>query len=306
MGESFNFLHLTHTQNNNLGYNLKEEDKIMNFLHREESPLTAQEWQTIDSIVVNTARNHLVGRRFIELTQALDPAIQSVAYDTIPSLDNGACGLFGDKECGIAKIKSRKFLPIPQIYKDFKIHWRDIETSRKLNIPLDVSVVALATREVALAEDRFIFHGDSEIGYPGLLNVEGRSIIKNKNFDEEGGIFKTALACVETLVEKGFSKNLAYILNPKDYTKAFRIYGNSGVLEITHIKELFDVGVFTSHAVDEGKTIAVATGVENMDIFLVQDMISAFIDYENMDYYFRVFEILAFRIKNPSAVVTTE
>jgi hypothetical protein len=43
-----------------------------------------------------------------------------------------------------------------------------------------------------------------------------------------------------------------------------------------------------------------------MDIFLVQDMISAFIDYENMDYYFRVFEILAFRIKNPSAVVTTE
>ncbi len=279
----------------------------MNYLHREESPLTPKEWEAIDSTVVSVAKNNLVGRRFVELTPALDPSIQTVAYDTISNTSNdGACGLFGDKECGLVKVKSRKFLPIPQIYKDFKIHWRDIETSRKLNIPLDLGVVAAATREVAIAEDRFIFKGDEETGYPGLLNVEGRSVVKKSNFDEEGGVFTTALNCVETLVKNGFTANLAFVMNPKDYTKTFRVYKNTGTLEINHIKELFDVGVFTSYAVEEGKAVAVSTGTENMDIFMVQDMITSFIAYENMDYYFRVFEILAFRIKNPSAVVTAE
>lgn len=278
----------------------------MNFLHREESPLTPKEWESLDNVVISTAKNNLIGRRFIELTPALDPSIQAVAYDIISKTDDGACGLFGDKECGIVKVKSRRFLPIPQIYKDFKIHWRDIETSRKLNTPLDFGIVASATREVAISEDRFIFQGDEEIGYPGLLNVEGRSVVKKYSFDEEGGVFKTALSCVETLVKNGFTTNLAFVMNPKDYTKTFRIYGNTGTLEINHIKELFDVGVFTNYAVDEGKAVAVATGVENMDIFIVQDMITSFLAYENMDYYFRVFEILAFRIKNPSAVATVE
>jgi uncharacterized linocin/CFP29 family protein len=285
--------------------NLKEEEK-MEFLHREEAPLTESQWKEIDNTVIRTAKSNLVGRRFIEITPALDPAIQSVAYDIVSPSDTGACGLFGDKECDIVKVESRKFLPVPQIYKDFKIHWRDIETSKKLGIPLDMAVVAAAARQVAVAEDTFIFNGDKETGYPGLLNVEGRNQIKKENFDEEGGIFKTAVKSVETLNSKGFSSNLAFVTNPKDYSKAFRIYGNSGVLEINHIKELFDVGVFSTFAVPEGTAVAVSTGIENMDLFVVQDIITSYLAYENMDHYFRVFELIAFRIKNPLSVVVAK
>ena len=278
----------------------------MDFLHREEAPLTDQQWKLIDDTVVNTAKANLVGRKFIEITPALDPAIQSVAYDVISTTETGACGLFGDKECDIVKVENRKFLPVPQIYKDFKIHWRDIETSKKLGLPIDTAVVASAARQVALAEDMFIFNGDSELGYPGILNVEGRNEIEKESFDDEGGIFKTAVRCVETLNSKGFNSNLVLILNPKDQSKAFRIYGNSGILEINHIKELFDVGVFSSYAVPEGKVVALSTGIENMDLFIVQDIITSYLAYENMDHYFRVFELVAFRIKNPSAIVVAK
>lgn len=278
----------------------------MEFLHREEAPLTENQWKEIDEAVIKTAKSNLVGRKFIEITPALDPAIQSVAYDVISSSDNGACGLFGDKECDIVKIKDRKFLPVPQIYKDFKIHWRDIETSKKLGLPLDMAVVASAARQVAMAEDNFIFNGDKTLGYPGLLNVEGRSIVKKESFEKEGDIFQTAVKCVETLNSKGFNTNLALVMNPKDYSKAFRIYGNSGVLEINHIKELFDIGVFSSYAVPVGKMVAVSTGIENMDLFIVQDIITSYLAYENMDHYFRVFELVAFRIKNPASVVVAQ
>ncbi len=278
----------------------------MEFLHREEAPLTEEQWKQIDDMVVNTARNTLVGRRFIEITPVNDPSVQSVPYDTITGTNNGACGLFGEKDCDVVKVGNRKFLPLPQIYKDFKIHWRDIETAKNSNIPLDLSVVAAAAREISLAEDRFIFNGDPSLGYSGLLNVEGRNQITKQGFDEEGGVFRTAVECVETLNSNGYNSNLVFVLNPKDYSKAFRLYGNSGVLEINHVKELFDVGVFSTYAVPEGKAVALSTGLENLDIFIAQDMITSYLAYENMDHYFRVFEILALRIKNPSAICVVE
>ncbi len=274
----------------------------MDFLHREEAPFGKEVWEKIDELVIKTARETLVGRKFIEITVAPDPSVQSLPYDILDTGNNGACGVFGDKECEIVKVKERKFLPIPQIYKDFKLHWRDIEANKRFGMPIDLSVAAAAAREVSKAEDILIFNGDSSLGYPGLLNVEGRSIVEKENFNEDGGVFKTAVKCVEKLVQNGFNGNFAFILNPKDFSKGFRLYGNSGNLEINHIKELFDAGVFSSYAVPEGKAVAVATGIENMDIFIAQDMITAYLAYENMEHFFRVFEILALRIKNPTSV----
>lgn len=278
----------------------------MEFLHREEAPLSPSQWNELDNVVINTAKNHLVGRRFIEITISADPAIQSIPYDIISETENGACGLFESNECDIVKVKERKFLPIPQIYKDFKIHWRDIETSKKLGLPLDFSIAAAAAREVAVAEDKFIFNGDTSLGYPGILNIEGRNDIKKEDFSKEGGIFETAVKCIETLNSKGFNSNLVFILNPKDYSKAFRLFGNSGVLEINQIKELFDFGVFSTYAVPEGTAVALSTGIENMDLFVAQDIITAYIAYDNMEHYFRVFELIAFRIKNPQSICTAK
>ncbi len=278
----------------------------MKFLQRENAPLSEEQWKALDDVVIKAAKSYLVGRRFIEITSALDPGIQFLAQDTISSVQDGACGLFGDKECGVVKIKDRKFLPIPQIYKDFKIHWRDIESAKKLGIPVDFSVASVAAREVAMAEDNFIFKGDKSIGYEGILNVEGKEIVKKENFDGTGNIFKTALRCVEVLAKNGFSSNLAFIMHPKDYIKAFRIYENSGVLEIDYLKNLFEVGIFSTYAIEEGKAVAIATGAENMDLFIAQDMITAYLKPQDMDHYFRMFELVGFRIKNPLSIALAE
>ncbi|ACN98568.1 linocin_M18 bacteriocin protein [Sulfurihydrogenibium azorense Az-Fu1] len=278
----------------------------MEFLKREEAPLTAADWERLDKIVIETVKKNLVGRRFIELSGPYDAGVQFVPQDTIESGNNGACGLFGESDCGVVKVKERKFLPIPIIYKDFKIHWRDIETAKKLGVPVDFSVAAVAASDVALAEDKLIFHGDKETGFEGLLNVKGRNICKIKDWSKEGEAFSNILEAVVKLNESGFYSNFALVLNPKDYASLHRLYGNSGVLEIEHIKKLFDVGVFTTPVVPQNKAVLVATGIENMDIFVSQDVITAYVNYESMDHYFRVFEIVALRIKRPESVCTIE
>ena len=278
----------------------------MEFLHREEAPLTEEQWKSIDDIVVKTAKKTLVGRKFIEITPVSDPSIQFTPYDQIDSGNSGACGLFGEKDCGIVKVKDRKFLPLPIIYQDFKIHWRDIESSKKMGLPLDLSIPAAAAAKVSVAEDMLIFNGDTSLGYPGLLNVEGRLKVKLRDWSNNGEAFKNIVEAVEALAENGFYQDYALALNPKDYARLHRVLHNTGVLEINQIKEMFSVGVFTTPAVPVNKAVVVATGIENMDLFIAQDMITAYVNYENMDHYFRIFEILSLRIKRPEAIVTIE
>ncbi|WP_297890461.1 family 1 encapsulin nanocompartment shell protein [Sulfurihydrogenibium sp.] len=278
----------------------------MDFLKREESPLSGTDWERLDGVVVETAKRNLVGRRFIELSGPYDTGVQYVSQDVIESGNSGACGLFGETDCGVVKIKERKYLPLPIIYKDFKIHWRDIETAKKLGVPVDFSVAAVAASQVALAEDQLIFHGDKETGFSGLLNVEGRNKVKKSDWSKEGEAFSNILQAVVKLNESGFYSNLALVLNPKDYATLHRLYGNSGTLEIDHIKKLFDVGVFTTPVVPQSRAVLVATGIENMDLFVSQDIITAYINYDNMDHYFRVLEILALRIKRPESICTIE
>jgi len=278
----------------------------MEFLKRNEAPLSESDWERIDKVVVETAKRVLVGRRFIEISGPFDPSVQFVPIDYIEDGNSGACGLFGEVDCGVVKVKERKILPLPIIYKDFKIHWRDIESSKKFNIPIDFSIAAAAASQVAIAEDRLIFHGDIETGFPGLLNVEGKNSISISDWSQTGEAFKDILNAIVKLNENGFYNNFALVLNPQDYAMLHRLYGNSGILEIDQIRKLFDVGVFTTPVIPQFTAIVVSTGIENLDLFISQDMITSYLNYDNMDHYFRVFEILALRIKRPQCICTIE
>ncbi|GAB6071882.1 family 1 encapsulin nanocompartment shell protein [Venenivibrio stagnispumantis] len=278
----------------------------MEFLKRNEAPLTESQWQEIDNTVIETARKTLIGRRFIEISTLPDPSIQSINYDIIDSGDYGACGLFGEQECGVVQIKDRKFLPLPILYKDFKIHWRDIEYAKKINAGIDKSIVATATVSVCIAEDQLIFHGDATIGYPGLLNVVGRNSISISEWNKTGNAFEDVLQAIQVLNDAGFYSNFALILNTKDYAKLHRVYSNTGILEIEQIRKLCDFGIFATPVIPPNTAIVLSAGIENMDILVAQDMITAYINYENMDHYFRIFEILALRIKRPESICTIE
>jgi uncharacterized linocin/CFP29 family protein len=278
----------------------------MEFLKRNEAPLTESQWEDIDKVVVETAKKTLIGRRFIEITTSTTPAIQFVPYDTIDSGDEGACGLFGEEDCEVVKVKDRKYLPMPLLYKDFKFHWRDIEASKNVGIRIDLSLPAAAASAVASSEDRLIFNGDAAIGFPGLVNVAGRNTVQIGDWNIPGQAFRNCVEAVEKLAENGFYSDIALVLNPKEYAILHRVYENTGVLEINQIKELFSAGVFVSSAVPVKSAIAVATGIENMDLFIAQDLITAYTEYTNMDHYFRVFESVALRIKRPQAICTIE
>ncbi|MCE1246931.1 MAG: bacteriocin family protein [Firmicutes bacterium] len=279
----------------------------MEYLDRQSAPISADIWEKVDQVTVGAARKILTGRKFVDILGPFGPGVQTVNVDVYAGSDYAQTGILAEESTHPVRPEGRKLLTLPIIYKDFHLYWRDLESSKKFGMPVDVSVAAAAASFVAFKEDELVFQGGNIEGmaYEGLLNAQGRNVLPLGDWTNVGSAFNDALKAVETLVEKGYYTPLALVVHPRNFTKMHRVY-ESGVLEIEHVKELFEAGVYRTPAVPENKALVVATGPQNFDLVIAQDLTTAYLGPIEMNHQFRVLESLALRIKRPGAVVTLE
>lgn len=275
------------------------------FLDRANSPLTDDEWKQIDTIVVEVARRQLVGRRFIPVFGPLGAGTQDVDYDVFTGTDEATVSTLGESTDPV-RARRRVHEHLPMIFKDFLLYWRDIESSRLLNSPIDLGAAAAAASFCAQKEDDLIFNGNAELGYPGLTTVEGRQLIPASDWNQAGSAFNDVVAATRQLLAEGFLGPYALIVNPQAFSQMQRVYANSGVLEINHVREIATGGVFQSPILRDKLGLVVSMGIQNFDIAIGQDLITAYLGAEKMNHPFRVLESLVLRIKRPGAIATFE
>ena len=137
----------------------------MDYLGRNDAPISAELWQQIDSTVIENAKQHMVCRRFLNIYGPLGAGASYVAVDSAAK-DESYDGNF-------ARVTGRRLVELPQLYQDFNILWRDIADADKTGFPVDLSAAAAAAQRSAKQEDDLILFGNKELGVEGLLNAEG-------------------------------------------------------------------------------------------------------------------------------------
>ena len=275
------------------------------FAHQE-NPLNDQEWENIKAVVIGVARRKLVGRRIVDLHGPLGAGVQTIVHDHFAGTQIGRIGLLGEEESDPIRSVRRESGIIPLIYKDFILHWRDIETSRQAGTPLDAAAAAAAAAFCADAEDDLIFNGNAEMGYEGLIVVDGRRTMKRRNWAEAGNPFADAVDATHAMVEEGFYGPYAMVVSPVLYTQMHQVHPGTGVIEIEHIRQLVTDGVYQSALIEDGFGMIVATGTQNFDLAVAQDLNVAYLGAQNMNHPFRVFESVYLRIKRHGSICTLE
>lgn len=276
------------------------------FLGHAENPLRDEEWASLHDTVVQVARRSLVGRRILDIYGPLGPGVQTVPYDEYTGVSPGAVDIVGEQETATVFTNVRRFKTIPLVYKDFLLHWRDIEAARSHNMPLDVSAAAGAASFCAQQEDELVFHGNAKLGHEGLMNAAGRLTVPLGSWDEPGQGFDAIVEATRKLNESGHYGPYAVVLSQRLFALLHRIYEKTGVLEIDTIRQLASEGVFQSNRLKGDSGVVVSVGRENMDLAVATDMTVAYLGPANMNHPFRVVESLVLRIKHPDALCTLE
>jgi len=263
---------------------------MLEYLARNTSPLSAEDWTAIDNVVVSSASKRLVGRKFIEINGPLGAGVQTVQIPKLAVVDDRF------------EVKEKLSQNLSIIYKDYKLSWRDIESARQYNMPLELGPVAAASAVCAYKEDELIFDGNKEFNSQGLMNTKGSITVDPMDWKTNGNGFHNIVIALEKLTDTGFYGPFALIMSTSLYALMHRVYDSTGVLEIDMIRDLITDGVFQTPILKGDRALIIATGQENIDLVIAQDLITAYLGPEGMDHLFRVFESIILRVKRPESI----
>lgn len=270
------------------------------------NPLDDAQWKHFQSEVVREARRTLVGRRFLGIYGPLGAGLESVSLEEYGPDQDAEIDLIGRVDPEPIVATSETYVRVPILYKDFVIHWRDVELSRKLGAPLDASRAIRAAHFVADREDQLIFNGEPKFGIGGLLQAAGRNKVARGDWAKYGVAYQNVVEATELLLEHNHHRPFALAVSARDYARLVRQREGQFAPELDAILRLCDDGVYTSPAIPEGKSVLLSTGDQNFDIAVAEDLSISFLGEREMDYPFRVYECLVLRIKRPKAICTIE
>ncbi|NLJ58392.1 MAG: bacteriocin family protein, partial [Tissierellia bacterium] len=270
----------------------------MDFLFREDSPISAELWAQIDKEVTSMAKKVLVGRRFLHLYGPLGAGVQSINIDDLSQLE--------EREGSIATIKGRKFLQLPLLNQDFSLLWRDLEHSKKTGMPVDLSSALQASAAIARKEDDLIFNGNKELGYEGLLTAEGTTKLPLSNWEEGENPVKDITSGISKLLEKQLVGKYALVISTDLLVKLQRIQPGTGVTEYERLSKLVGGNIYHTTVMGTNKAVLVCPEPQNMDLAVGQDMLTSYLEDKDLNHYFRIIETILLRIKNKNAIVVYE
>lgn len=270
------------------------------------TPLTESQLSALQSSVVAEARRTLVARRFLGLWGPLGAGLEVVRVEAYGPDRDGEVELVGAQDPNPIEPGPEKHLRVPILYKDFVLHWRDVQFSNQLGAPLDTTRAAQAAHAVADREDQLIFNGEARFGLEGLLNATGRNTVKRGNWSDYGQAYKDVVSATQLLLEHNHHRPFALAVSAQDYAQLLLQREGQFGPEIDSIRMLCDDGVYNSPVIPQGKAIVLSTGDQNVDIAVTEDFTVTYLGERDQDYPYRVYECVVLRIKRPKALCTIE
>ncbi len=256
----------------------------MDYLMRDDAPLTDSQWAEIDAKVIAAAKAVLTGRRFLDIYGPLGSGIQMLE---VPSTQGGP----------------KKATEIPLLSTDFTLAWRDIQAAERMGIPLSYSEVLVAATGCALQEDKMIFLGSKKYGVEGLLTLPGAQVMDAGDWSEGEGAFLDVVAGLQGLIQNQVYGQKALVTSPDVYAQLQRIQPGTGVLESKRIQKLIEGKIFQTPVLPQRTALLVACSEQNMDLAIGQDMTVGYLGTTGLDHEFTVLETALLRVKNQNAVI---
>lgn len=275
------------------------DQRMPRFFHPT-NPLTEREWSRL-SQMIHQVGNATLTRRIIEVTAPLGAGQQTVPNEELLGITEGYKGRIGGGGIALQTRKTSSGI-VPIIFKDFIMHWRDLEESRLTSQAIPIAKAAAAASSCARAEDRLVFFGDREMGHSGLMTVEGREKLIGRAWGKAGSAFTNFTDITRKLTEKGFNGPFAAVVHPQIFAAMHRVLARSSLLEVTHVRALLNGGIYKSELLPKQTGFVISMGRQNFELMIAVDTSAAFLGARQMNLPFRVFKAVYLRIKRSDAI----
>jgi uncharacterized linocin/CFP29 family protein len=263
----------------------------MNDLLRELAPLSADAWAAIDEEARRTLVGTLAARRLVDFTGPL-------------GLDAAAVNLGRSHELAEPPVpdveaRLRQVQPLVELRVPFELSRPELETvSRGAKDP-DLAAVRKSAFQIAVAEDRMVFHGYAAAGVDGICtSADHETLALTDDYFEYHGVVAEA---VHALATTGVSGPYAVALGPRCYAGLTRTMSPSGFPVLEYVKRLLDGPIVPASGISGAVVLSRRGG--DFELVVGQDFSVGYLDHSSTTVRLYLQESLTFRVLSAEAAV---
>src|SRR5438034_1917563 len=162
----------------------------MEWLRRSAAPLSEKVWKEVDDIAGSMFKQTVVARRIADFDGPRGWNHVATQLGTFKPAQ-------APQSSGKVRFSVPDVLLLTELRADFQLPWADIDIFERVGPTLESKSIEDAAREMALAEDGFVFFGTST--NPGILTSHDTPRVALSDWSQPGRVVADLLAAVEIL-----------------------------------------------------------------------------------------------------------
>ncbi len=264
---------------------------MSNHLLREHAPISDSNWTLLDDEARDRLSVLLAARKLVDFSGPHGWEYSSTNLGRVSQVPTAPCD-------GVTALQ-RRVLPLVEVRAEFAISRAELRDDDRGAADADLATLDHAAHQIAVAENRAVFHGWKEAAISGIAEVSPHQGLQLGN--EPASYTRPVASAVELLLRNGIAGPYALALGNEEYKQVVETAEGGGYPLLEHLRKIVDGELVWTPGL-EGAIVVSMRG----DDFLFesgQDLSIGYLDHNADQVRFYLEESFSFHVATPEAAV---
>jgi len=262
----------------------------MNHLLRELAPVSDAAWAEIEDEVKPRITAYLAARKLVDFEGPHGWSHSATNLGRAVAVGGAAAGV---------ETRQRQVLPLVELRAPFELSRSDLDDIERGASDTDFSALDDAARQLAVAENTTVFHGNAGAGITGLVEASGHAPI---TFGDDFDRYPTLVAgAVGVLREAGIDGPYGLAIAPEGFTGIVETTEHGGVLLLDHLNQILGGPIVWAPGIDGAAVVSLRGGDFVIDVG--EDISIGYLAHTVDGVSLYLEESFSFRVLEPDAAI---
>jgi len=263
---------------------------MSNHLLRSHAPISDDAWDAIDEEARERLVAALSARKLVDFSGPNGWAYSATNLGRTEPIVQAPCD-------GVHGLR-RRVLALAEVRAPFTVSREELRAADRGAEDVDFAALDQAARNMAVAENKAVFHGWSEGGFTGITEASPHRVPRGGDFDDYPSHVAKA---VELLLQSGIAGPYGLALGTEDYTAVVETAEHGGYPLFDHLRQILGGPIAWSPGVLGGVVLSQRGGD-----FLFESGQDLVVGYDHHDadaVHLYIEQSFSFRVATPEAAV---
>jgi uncharacterized linocin/CFP29 family protein len=264
---------------------------MSNHLLRSHAPISDSNWTLLDDEARERLGVALAARKLVDFSGPHGWEYSATNLGRVSRLAKAPCD-------GVTAVQ-RRVLPLVEVRAEFAISRDELRDDDRGASDADLEPLDIAAHQIAVAENRAVFHGWPEAAITGIAEVSPHQGLQLGN--EPSGYPRPVASAVEQLLRDGIGGPYALALGNQEYKQVVETAENGGYPLLDHLRKIVEGDLVWAPGLDGAIVISLRG-----DDFLFesgQDLSIGYLDHDREVVRFYLEQSFSFHVATPEAAV---